>query len=308
MTIQAAYDFYWRFDQYDHLSQSDLISTLITAGCSATIALESKPELIARKVRLDRGLLLYENCTDEELQQLVRRRLLQPMESAYKACGLPRHDIVDLRKWWHDGMIKKLEDADATGFGKFLDLPPELRSRVYKFYVGSLPAVLSCPSQPPLARTCNLIRNEVLPIFYGHHTFELRYTHPGRGWAHIRPMTHIRPTIDTRLFLHSIPIGQVANLRHLRIGFSTLEFPSELGILQAGSIMFNVNLSRPAGNSKCTLTASTKNLSTHAMLKHLEQMLKKTEESDGRKTFRMSDIKAIGTALEEGWAERHKPV
>ncbi|EME44805.1 hypothetical protein DOTSEDRAFT_35165 [Dothistroma septosporum NZE10] len=64
-------------------------------------------------------------------------------------------------------LVKALEAADDNiVFSKLVDLPAELRCRVYYFYVAAFPAKLYSPAQPPLALTCKLLRSEVLPVFY----------------------------------------------------------------------------------------------------------------------------------------------
>jgi hypothetical protein len=51
-----------------------------------------------------------------------------------------------------------------------MDLPPELRSRIYDFYFMPMEQAIVAPAQPPLAQLCRLLRQEVLPHFYSSKT------------------------------------------------------------------------------------------------------------------------------------------
>ena len=102
------------------------------------------------------------------------------------------------------------EMSDLSGF---LSLPPELRNRVYEYALVSDTAIEFRVSrfrsrtldtdalrmkrdqttrklkerlsreleQPPLTRTCRVIRDEALPVFYGNNTFLI-----GDWWIHCR--------------------------------------------------------------------------------------------------------------------------
>ncbi|KAK3710077.1 hypothetical protein LTR37_010508 [Vermiconidia calcicola] len=66
-------------------------------------------------------------------------------------------------------------------FQKFTDLPPELRQTIYELYVREYgknryeaARIIDNPPLPPLARTCRLLRTEVLPVFYHECTFRIK--------------------------------------------------------------------------------------------------------------------------------------
>jgi hypothetical protein len=155
-TEKKKFDEYWKLpgywlSWYKHLKE-DLraVSYKIPSGAS-------KETLMHLSSRRDRGLLSYNNCSPSELRAFcIRRRLSLPRGSQPKK----------------EEFVKILEDADeAATFRRFLDLPPELRTSVYRFYFKSLPR-LEQPVQPPISKT-PVIRAESLPIFYQTCTFVL---------------------------------------------------------------------------------------------------------------------------------------
>ena len=63
-------------------------------------------------------------------------------------------------------------DDEAT-LDRFMDLPPELRTRIYALYFQELKLPL-CPKQPPLLEVSRHVRREALELFYSSCNFELR--------------------------------------------------------------------------------------------------------------------------------------
>ncbi|EGP82891.1 uncharacterized protein MYCGRDRAFT_97004 [Zymoseptoria tritici IPO323] len=64
-------------------------------------------------------------------------------------------------------MIQSPEEADDNiTFDKFLNLPPELRERIYNIHLESLElGGLVNLSPPPITRTCQVVRHESLYAF-----------------------------------------------------------------------------------------------------------------------------------------------
>jgi hypothetical protein len=139
-------------------------------------------------------LLDYEECTIEELEAFIATRHLNlPSEDAYRIKDLPptmtlrdsrrRQQQTQERAKEHENTrfkakkaayITVLHEADDTAvFDKFLELPPEVRTIVYKKHYEDFPD-LSLPHQPPLTLASKPLRAEALPIFYEHSTFVLR--------------------------------------------------------------------------------------------------------------------------------------
>lgn len=153
---QPGYNWYWRRN-YNSFSSKELRERLRQQGRQFAPSAE-KWQLAEEVKRADRGDLAYGKQTVEDLQRYVRQRRLQPPKNFNS-----RRRLTEVLK----------DDDDHKVFPKFLDLPPELRERVYGFYLAGFPQVLEFPTQPPLARTCQLMRTEVLPAFYKKATFQL---------------------------------------------------------------------------------------------------------------------------------------
>lgn len=112
--------------------------------------------------RQQRGMLIYDRCTAEELRTFCTSRGL---ECPKKARTISQ--VAEFRKTCTD----RLENLDDNGclFARFLDLPPELRVRIYQWYKSSL--VLNYISgyrggrPPPITAVSRLVQTESLPVF-----------------------------------------------------------------------------------------------------------------------------------------------
>ncbi|KAK5114060.1 hypothetical protein LTR85_010366 [Meristemomyces frigidus] len=73
-------------------------------------------------------------------------------------------------------LIAMLEAADrALTFGRFLDLPAELRNRIYRYATVSEPSVaLVRPYVPAICQASSQLRSESLPIYYGVNSFAMQ--------------------------------------------------------------------------------------------------------------------------------------
>ncbi|KXT03366.1 hypothetical protein AC578_3960 [Pseudocercospora eumusae] len=121
-----------------------------------------RADLIDHCKRLWRDLPDYTQCTSNQLRKFnLDRRLISRTEY---------HD----NRLHTKQLIRNLKAADENlTFRKFLDLPPELRCRIYDCYTKEFPANLRRPTQSPLARIHPVIPTELLPIFYRSATFNL---------------------------------------------------------------------------------------------------------------------------------------
>lgn len=160
------FDKYWRFD-HESLSCNQLVVELHKQGRKVAKS-SHRSELIREANRTDRGELVYEKQNLVDLKRYILQRRLQLPQSRNS-----RNQLVAVLK----------ADDDSKVFSKFLDLPPELRERIYEFYIAGFPRMLEFPSQPTLARTSKLMRKEVLPVFYKQATFRLIFNKPGNRKA-----------------------------------------------------------------------------------------------------------------------------
>ncbi|CAK4010453.1 Hypothetical predicted protein [Lecanosticta acicola] len=110
--------------------------------------------------RFERNLINYEACDIRELRRFVTDRRLKPQ----------RGDATDSARVTREELIKRLERADETAkFEQFLDLPAELRVKVYEC-AGELYSekeIVAALPPPPIAGVCRQLRKESLPVFYG---------------------------------------------------------------------------------------------------------------------------------------------
>jgi hypothetical protein len=68
-------------------------------------------------------------------------------------------------------MLEKADNPDKEAtFPQFMDLPPELRNRIYELHFRDYDEITTQHHQPPLTEV-PLIRAEALPLFYKHVTF-----------------------------------------------------------------------------------------------------------------------------------------
>ncbi|KAF7193769.1 hypothetical protein HII31_04838 [Pseudocercospora fuligena] len=103
------------------------------------------------QVRLDRGLLAYEAYSLSELRRFAH-------EKCRRITTFPDDKL---------SLIQLLEEADEDMKFPLMDLPPELRCKIYEFSVASL-NIPSKPTQPPITKICRIVRREALPIFNDH--------------------------------------------------------------------------------------------------------------------------------------------
>ena len=198
-------DNYWRLKprlelhQYDQITSDDLRKEL--EGTNYAFTHLTHPVVLCWYLRrIDLGLLNYHACYTDELRRFVRDRQIETATTV------------------HSTLIEALERADETlNFTRYLDLPPELRSFVYELYVAEFPCALGPCSQPPLAKTCKIIRKEMLPIFYRTVKLELEldFRIKPESWC-----LHLSDATDR--FLARILPTSMAEIRKLKISADDL--------------------------------------------------------------------------------------
>lgn len=100
--------------------------------------------------RAERGLISYDTCRVQELKTFIESR------------QLAEETPVPVKK---PQLIALLEQADDNAiFSRFMDLPPELRLRIYTCHFSSFPTVGAEPL--PILQVCRLVRQEARLLFY----------------------------------------------------------------------------------------------------------------------------------------------
>ena len=119
---------------------------------------EKRGRLIELYYRMQRGLPSYDHWRVPELRKRFRARNLTIFtEKAYKT-----------------DLIEALEASDEDmRFERFMDLPVELRARVYIMYYEDLPSLPTAPRHPPISLVSSQIRQESLPLFYSTCVFKI---------------------------------------------------------------------------------------------------------------------------------------
>ncbi|KAK3702019.1 hypothetical protein LTR37_015133 [Vermiconidia calcicola] len=287
-------DFYWRLGNYGNVHKEVLRSRLIAAGYKDVRGKMAKDDLVVKAQRLDRGWIIYQNCTDLDLATFMRER------------GLMRPETWQPISWSErrESIIRFLCRADAElKFNRFVDLPAELRKRVYELYVEALPEVLETPTQPPLARVSRLLRQEVLPVFYSLRTFAIRLvldeSRPRPGW---------RLDAASSTFLHNLANGQISNIRTIELNVTRrcghnrdyfqhpCRFVLGLDKAECRSIKeyvftFKDDASRSTANPQQRIDA---------VLLELNEVIKNITQRGGEKRFTMEDVYALRRAVESG--------
>ncbi|KAK3722724.1 hypothetical protein LTR37_002295 [Vermiconidia calcicola] len=291
-TNTPAFDSYWRLGEYTDVDRRLLRSRIISAGYKDVSGNMLKAHLVVKAQRLDRGWIIYQNCTDQELATFLRERRLERPGTEDSS------SVVE----WRNSKIRLLCRADAElEFNRFLDLPAELRKRVYELYVEAFPKVLQTPIQPPLACVSRLLRQEVLPVFYNLRTFTITLVHHNRhvrlGW---------RMDADTLSFLHNLANGQVSNIRSFQLNMIrrcgpnrsdiTIICKFDLGIEKAECRYRNKGVAVYQDGRFLPVTQQL----VGAIGLELNRVIEDITQRGGEKRFRMEDIYALRRAVESG--------
>ncbi|KAK5738255.1 hypothetical protein LTR17_006132 [Elasticomyces elasticus] len=170
---QNSHDQYWRLSAFAVASKNDLLPFVNRGGYTALAKTITKDTVLGYAFRIECEQLCYFQCSDAELKRFVKDRGIDTPEGRFRRSAI----------------IEVLEHADEElAFTKFLDLPPELRTIVYDYYLAVFPEVLRNPVQPPLTRVCRLLRTETLPMFYQRTTFQVRLSHAANDRSMVRKL------------------------------------------------------------------------------------------------------------------------
>lgn len=148
--MQAArLDTYWRLDDFNGIPNRELVRRLRAQGYKPNYD-PVKRDLVQLLQRGPRGLICYQKWSIEELRDICRNRGIRPL--------MTKNQLLFAR-------YLMARDSDIV-FGKLLDLPVELRNKIYEYHLNGFADFLDSPTQPPISRVNRQIRSEVLPMFY----------------------------------------------------------------------------------------------------------------------------------------------
>ncbi|KAK4496620.1 hypothetical protein PRZ48_012600 [Zasmidium cellare] len=262
------YNHYWRLSNWNCKKKADLMEHVQSQGRHTTRYM-LKWQLIEKQNLTDRGLLPYENpaITLEELQRFIRDRRLQPPNDPPS-----RADCI--------AVLEKADESQT--FDRFLDLPPELRERIYGMYMAEFPRTLTFPTQPPLTLTSRLLRKEALPLFFKETAFNLYYCYNGRN---------LQPCLETNLFLANLPMGLTSII--LNIGYYQKTFWN--GKRETIEYMAKCTISLSESSVDVEIVGRHHNLYSKVQLQRLKDGLEKKlkrnlKAEEGIKELRAKDV------------------
>lgn len=280
---------YWRLDQFGSFTKPDVMDHITELTKQHFSIWGKKTTLVDALVLLERGLLDYSKCTRTELVKFATDRKLLTASKASK-----------------EELVHGLEQADKERrFEKFIDMPPELRVRIYGYYVAGFSKLLYTPAQPPLSLTCSLIRKEILPVFYSSRevVFKLTYTTYGR-----KEFQRIKIEKDSKAFLKTLAQDNCADIRDL--AFEVVEhwancrsdrvFDCVRVVLDHGDAAYKIE----TGDISDYLRVSEKEKRQRNEAKvkaEIYEILERAKGPDGKVQLQVQDIRALHEVVATGY-------
>ncbi|KAK4958081.1 hypothetical protein LTR10_004506 [Elasticomyces elasticus] len=281
-----SHDQYWRLSGFSAASKNDLLPLVKKGGYTALPKTITKDTVLGYAYRIECEQLCYFRCSDAELKRFVRDRGIDIPEGRFR-----RSTFIEL-----------LEEADEElAFTKFTDLPPELRTIVYDYYLAEFSEELRNPVQPPLTRVCRLLRTATLPVFYDRTIFYLRML-----FNQYSTSRKLQMTGDCPGFVLSLAVNAHSMVRKIRFDFGECSMPSEwdrvvLVVLGSKGAAHEVTVydRRPVYERSFDKDLQLKIDNTkEAICQVVEGMVKGKTVKTG---FAMDDIYALRAAIEKGW-------
>lgn len=278
MTFKAAkFDLYWRLNSETGETKQQLTDRLLKGGYEVKKSLV-RDQLLQLVQRMEFGSLCYDTCTYLELKQFALNR------------GLITSDRAPVKRAL-TGMLTKADD-DRT-FSKIPDLPPEIRKSIYELYISDFEGRrLWTPSQPPLARTCRLMRYEVLPIFYSKCAFRITFMSTKVASSN-QLGAHFRLSDRSYIFLTTLAPQCIGDLRRLQLSFKARHraIPWKLQ-------KFKVDL-RPGETSSKIFVRGRESCGRN-LLQQCKNVLERVSKREGKKKLRLKDFYDLAVAVEHG--------
>ena len=146
-------DRYWKLGFYPDKTPHELKEYLATNGYQCPINANAD-RLMKAVGRCQRGMLSYEKYSADELRGFcLARKISLPS----KRMAVPRLAL----------MLENADDDVEATFPRFMELPAELRNRIYELHFCDYDEIDTEYDQPPITQVCA----ESLPVFYKCVTF-----------------------------------------------------------------------------------------------------------------------------------------
>jgi hypothetical protein len=227
----------------------------------------------ATTFRKQKGRFDYTPCDEVELRSFcIGRRLIKP--------DYPFHS------WYHFARMLSVADAHET-FEKLLELPRELRCRIYELYFRSFD-VLDQPVQPPISQVSRLLRTETLPVFYEVCHF----------WMDTTEMSICPRSKD---FFRNIPIEHLGWIRKLVLVGNV--YHEGRGV----RVEWQIELGRPETYSRRSfLLVGAAEDKVNRSFARMTEFLQHLDGREGKQRLTRADLDGIFKVLREGWVEEEK--
>ena len=158
--------------------------------------------------RAERGLTSFDRYQLAELKKFIEARGLSDGKEKYKT----------VKKATLIALLERVDEESV--FSRFMDLPPELRLRVYEHHFASFDTVDAEP--PPILGVSREIRKEARPLFYESARLFIRSRDQPRSHGAYSEYSSI-PTLSRcglcqKLF-DELDIGCLSSIRHLTLQY-----------------------------------------------------------------------------------------
>lgn len=189
--------------------------------------------------RIQRGLRLYYDHTLEDLAAECAARDIPPP---------PAGPTKITKANQKANLIASLDRADESReFHGFLELPPELRQRIY-VYAFSYPDNAHYRQQPAISRTSHQIRKESLPVFYETNRFGFLVDRTGGAYSLHQYVLEHWPVFTAPAYVAMIRHFELTLLGHDTRCRVKIDLPSDDGkrglVIQVWSLFPEVRMTR----------------------------------------------------------------
>jgi hypothetical protein len=236
----------------------------------------------------------YEECSNVQLVKFINDRSIP--DHALEAPDFTDQPIENLLGYKRD-LVKMLMKADdERTFTKLFNLPPELRTTIYSFYIcdfgkdtkSSGLQALWAPAQPPLAKVSRMLRREVLPVFYNQCRFRITLNQTKNA------SRRLCFDANSNFFLSNISKEHFKVIRQMEIGFYDESEKNKYFIIR-----IDLTSTQPTVQAVCARADSTPKRSPAPVKIALDALVGKIHGRDGK--LRLEDIYSARNIVESTW-------
>ena len=207
-TTTQQHDDYWKLNEPDPRLTVTRLRCLLKSRGYAIGQTTDKEWLRDSLIRSDLGLMSYVPYSNDELRDIISARGIDPSKLVFGPGAGTRGELVEF-----------LDKADQQPrFHRFLDLPAEIRNRIYTMHIYSFDEPEVTPSQPPITLTNRQIRSETIEMFYRSLKLPVEFHRRPRSMLTFSGETTIPRVLPNhiRAFFQCTPPGNIALIRRFR--------------------------------------------------------------------------------------------